>query len=74
MKHLQDVAKYGAEQRQCAYSKMLYYLKKRISCALHKTIANNINKRLFINISGSADTTSRVHGSFHDLELSTRYI
>jgi hypothetical protein len=72
MKHLQEVAKYGAEQRQCAYSQMLYYLKKRISCALHKTIANNINKRLFINISGSEDTSGRVHGSFYDPELSTR--
>ena len=72
MKHLQEVAKYGAEQRQCAYSQLFYYLKKRISCALHKTIANNINKRLFINISGSEDTSSRVHGSFYDPELSTR--
>jgi hypothetical protein len=51
---------------------MLYYLKKRISCALQKTIANNINKRLFINISGSEDTYGRVHGSFYDPELSTR--
>ena len=67
--HLQQVAKYGAEQRGCAQSQMLYYLRKRISCALHKSIANHINKRLFLRISDQDDTYDPVHNSFYDEEL-----
>jgi hypothetical protein len=69
LKHLTEVAKYGAEQRGTTSSKMLYYLRKMISCALNKSIANNINKRLYLNISNYDSTFDRVHSSFHDEEI-----
>ena len=74
LQHLQQVAKYGAEQRGCAPSQMLYYLRKRISCALHKAIANHINKRLFLSISNQDDTYDPVHNSFYDGEWGRPYI